>query len=302
MALATKTLAAIDKALLIDQGNTYRGILRELMPLAEDAYESNAQPWRGHLGASLLGRECMRELWYSFHWSVHKRFEGRMVRLFNRGHLEEPRMVALLKMIGCTVWQFDQNGKQFRVSGYKNHSGGGIDAVIQGCPDLPPGTNALGEFKTHNSKSFEKLKQTGVLNAKWEHFVQMQTYMGKLELPYALYLAVNKDNDDLYGEIVQFDKTVFDRYQERAVTIVDAKSPPPKIMSASASWHKCKMCDYNGICNRNETPAINCRTCEFCEIGDNGTWHCQKTGTELAKATQMVGCAGYSLNPVYFQK
>lgn len=302
MALALKTLAAIDKALLEDQGNRFRGILRELMPLAEDAYESNTQPWRSHLGASLLGRECSRELWYSFHWSILKKFEGRMIRLFNRGHLEEPRMVALLKMIGYQVWQFNSNGKQFRVDGYKNHAGGGIDAVVRGVLDIPEGENALGEFKTHNDDSFQKLKQTGVFNAKPEHFVQMQTYMGKLDLKYALYVAVNKNNDELHAEIIHFDQKLFDRYQERSRIVIDSKVPLPKLPNASASWYKCKFCDYNGICNRGETPVKNCRTCQFSEVGDNGTWVCQKTGTVLSKTTQMVGCDAYTLNPVYFQK
>ena len=82
-----------------------------------------------------MGRPCSRELWYTFHWATEKKFEGQTLRLFNRGHLEGPRMMALLKMIGCTIWQFDSEGKQFRIDGHKGHFGGGLDGVVLGVPD-----------------------------------------------------------------------------------------------------------------------------------------------------------------------
>ena len=137
MRIATKTLEAIDLAMRTDQGAKYRGLLRHTMPLAEDAYSEDEAPFRAHLGASLIGRKCNRELWYSFHWTTQKNFDGRMLRLFNRGHLEEPRFVAALQMIGCKVHQYDANGKQFRIAGHNGHYGGSLDAVVENCPDIP---------------------------------------------------------------------------------------------------------------------------------------------------------------------
>lgn len=58
---------------------------------------------RNHLGASLIGRECSRYLWYVFRWVYHKQFDGRMYRLFNRGHREEDRFCEWLRGIGCIV-------------------------------------------------------------------------------------------------------------------------------------------------------------------------------------------------------
>ena len=46
---------------------------------------------RWHLGASLIGRECKRYLWYVFRWCLHEKTTGRQQRLFNRGHREEER-------------------------------------------------------------------------------------------------------------------------------------------------------------------------------------------------------------------
>lgn len=59
---------------------------------------------RSHLGASLIGRECKRYLWYVFRWCLHEKTTGRQQRLFNRGHREEARFVEWLEGIGFKVW------------------------------------------------------------------------------------------------------------------------------------------------------------------------------------------------------
>ena len=46
-------------------------------------------PHRGRLGASIIGRPCARQLWYSFRNLFDRTFSGRILRLFETGHLEE---------------------------------------------------------------------------------------------------------------------------------------------------------------------------------------------------------------------
>lgn len=62
---------------------------------------------RSHLGASMIGRKCLREVWYGYRWSWRVMFEGRVLRLFNRGHEEEPRFVRWLERVGATVETID---------------------------------------------------------------------------------------------------------------------------------------------------------------------------------------------------
>lgn len=296
MQLATKTLQAIEEALYRDQGAAFRGFLGKLMPLAGDAYRTDEDDWRDHLGASLIGRECAREVWYGFHWTTLKKFDGRMIRLFNRGHLEEPRFLALLMMIGCEVWQLDANGKQFRITGHMGHFGGSMDGVARGIPDLPD-EPVLTEFKTHGDKSFAKLKEEGVIKAKWEHFVQMQIYMGKNGLRWALYCAVNKNDDTIHMELVQFDPTQYQRYLDRSVMIIEAKEPPPKI-NQSPGWFKCKFCDQKGVCHGSDKPAMNCRTCAYISVRDGGQWECTNPVCPgiLSPEDQRKGCSHYEMN------
>lgn len=66
-----------------------------------------ARGLRHHLGASIIGRECYRELWYSFRWATNACLEGRVLRLFDRGHEEESRFVDWLEMVGAKVQRFD---------------------------------------------------------------------------------------------------------------------------------------------------------------------------------------------------
>lgn len=312
---AIQTLAKIDRMIYDDQGSSYRQILGTLMPEAKDAYEAGKDDFRSHLGASMIGRECARELWYNFHWARPPKFEGRMLRLFNRGHLEEPRLVAMLKMIGCEVWSQDAKGNQYRISGVGGHFGSAIDGVVSGCPDLPD-RPILGEFKTYNDKQFTKLAGKsddfraflahllnpqmpyaeftgkGVKVAKFEHYVQMQIYMGYYKLTHALYLAVNKNDDQLYAEIIEFDKAIYDLYWSRAEKIIMADTIPPRI-NESPGFFKCMFCDFKRICHLNDPVSVNCRTCAGSVPTPDGQWHCIKWSHPLTKQAQLQGCQEY---------
>lgn len=293
---ATKTLEAIATVMRADQGARFRALLKATMPTAHDAYAADESDFRSHLGASIIGRECAREVWYSFHWCTLKKFDARILRIFNRGHLEEPRMVALLQMIGCTVYQFDAEGKQFRISGYKGHHGGSLDGVVIGCPDVP-NHPILGEFKTYNDKQFQILLAQGVTGAHYEHVVQMQQYMGKNKLIAALYMATNKNTDEIHAEIIGFDQAIYDRYEARAVSIIDSGSPPPKISNTPGFW-KCKFCDQNPVCHLPKVmPARNCRTCGYSSTLPNAEWGCSFHNVKLSEEMQLKGCSDYEMNP-----
>ena len=76
-------------------------ILEEIDEYCVRAYDGGH---RSHLGASLIGRECKRYLWYVFRWCLHEKTTGRQQRLFNRGHREEARFIEWLEGIGFKIW------------------------------------------------------------------------------------------------------------------------------------------------------------------------------------------------------
>lgn len=299
---AEKTLEAIEQALVADQGNGYRLLLRQYMKDAEDVFRQEDDRHRSHLGASLIGGDCPRALWYTFRWATVSKFDGKTLRLFNRGHMEEPRFLALLSMIGCEVWHADPEKKQYRVSGHRGHFGGGLDTVVRGIPEAPA-YPMLGEFKTHGDKSFKQLVSKGVRESKLQHYVQMQIYMGGYDLAASLYLAVNKNTDELYGEIVPFEEAVFEQYHDRAGKIISTDYPPAKI-NPSPAWFQCKFCDHRQVCHYEAPVDLNCRTCVWSQPGEAGVWECHHpkeklVSRKLNKRDQLAACGDYTLAKVF---
>lgn len=289
--LATKTLLAIDKSIAADQGSSYRQWLGKVIPHMDDAYRGDNFPFRSHLGASGVGNDCARSIWYGFRWATLPQFDGRLLRLFNRGHLEEARFIAMLLSIGVTVYQQDENGKQFRISGAGGHFGGSGDGIVVNLPDLPAGQPALAEYKTFGLKPFEKLKKEGVKVSKFVYYVQMQVYMKKMGIPVAFFLAVCKNNDELYGEIIEYDSIVAEQFVNRGETLVFYREAPERINN-SPGWFECKWCDHRPVCHLGQEPNRNCRTCYNSNVSDDGTWGCRKMDLthELTKEEQLAGC------------
>lgn len=292
--IATKTLKAIEVGLQLDQGALFRTYLGKVLPNSKDAYRGVDSPFRSHLGASVIGSECARQVWYGFRWSTKPNFKGRILRLFNRGHLEEARFISLLLMIGCVVYSQDDQGNQFRISDCGGHFGGSGDGVANGIPDVPEGHYTLLEFKTHNDKSFKKLKVEGVRASKFEHFVQMQTYMRKMGIAYALYMAVNKNDDELHAEIITIQTEIGDRFIDRARQIIFMRDPPKKI-NESPGWFACSWCDHKPVCHLRNNPDRNCRTCDYSIPGQDGLWYCGNSSPmkALSEQDQLEGCVRY---------
>ncbi len=293
--LATKTIQLIDDTVRADQGASFRRHLALVLPHIKDIYRPEKESFRAHMGASILGKECARDVWYSWRWITPSDFEGRMMRLFNRGHMEEARFIALLLMIGCEVYQQDENGKQYRITHADGHVGGSGDGIVVGIPDLTVGMPALGEFKTHNDKSFTELKAKGVREAKFEHYVQAQIYMRKMALAVCLYLAVNKNTDELYGELLSLDSAIADQFLERGRKLVDMEEPPFKISKSPGFW-KCRFCDHKAVCHQGAPPAVNCRTCIYSTpvSSTSGGWACRLHNILLSEEAQLAACQRYT--------
>lgn len=261
-----------------------------------DAYCQKAynDGFRSHLGASLIGRDCSRQLWYSFRWIDGKDVTGRMYRLWNRGHLEESRFIGWLRGIGFEVQDFTDDGKQFRIAGVFSHFGGSLDSkikfperygVVQAC--------ALGEYKTSNTARFSKLCENGVKIEKPEHYAQMCSYGRKYNLPFALYLCINKNDDDIHVEIVPLDFKYAEQLEQKAARIISSRTPPARI-SDNPNYQDCKWCDFYETCHKGKRPNINCRTCANSYPNQNGGWTCAKYGDIPNNDAIMAACGEWS--------
>jgi len=267
---------------------------------------------RRYLGASILGTECSRALWYAFRLCIKPDFSGRLYRLFETGQLEEARFVTELRAIGIEVHEVGEDGKQFGISEVAGHFKGHMDGVALGVPEAPKTWHVL-EFKTHNDKSFTDLKKKCVKLAKPSHYVQMMVYMGSSRLTRALYLAKNKDTEEIYAERVRYDAQEYARYIEKARRIITSITPPERITDRPDDF-RCRFCDAKELCwGQSETKAVplahhSCRSCchatPVVEGEGDGVWRCEFHGREISFDEQLEGCEKHLCLPdlIHFAK
>lgn len=248
---------------------------------------------RKHLGASIIGRTCARQIWYTWRWAKKTYHKARILRLFARGETEEEQVKRQLRQSGVYVKDKDPTTEQqWRVEDHDGHFGGSLDAILFDTPDYP-GIDVLAEFKTHNDKSFNEVKKKRLGPAKYEHLVQMQLYMGYRELPHGLYFAVNKETDEIDVQLVDFDPTLADKYRARALAIIEAEVPPPRTPNAGLGWYICQFCSFRTVCLLDEPKEKNCRTCVHSKPDANKAWTCTLYRATIPDSVIYVGCESY---------
>lgn len=246
---------------------------------------------RTHLGASIIGHDCARYLQYTFRWFDYVPGSGRMSRLWNRGHVAEHRFTEWLRGIGFHVWQFQDDGvTQFRCSGIDGHYGGSLDGINRPPARYSVGEPLLCEFKTNGTgRGFTELMEKGVRLTKHKHFVQMSTYGKFYGLRYALYMCINKNDDDLHVEIVELDYRLADERYKLAEDVIRAKALLPKISSSSA-YFECKMCDMANVCWQGKPAMRNCRSCKHSAAIEDKQWACAVYGSPIPENVIPNGC------------
>lgn len=271
---------------------------------------------RTYMGASQIGGECSAQIWNDFRWLKFENLSGQKLRLFNRGHLEEPRFVSYLTQMGFEIKEFDlATGEQFGIMGCDGHFGGHLDGLAK-----PPARYMLSsdliflsEYKTHSEKSFTKLAGKKEMDSQWnlkpriggegmkaskpQHYKQMCCYGRAYSLQYGLYVAVNKDTDEIYFEIVELDWNLADDMFRKADGFIKSQVQPMKIAMTETFW-LCKGCVHIGICHRKEIPQKNCRSCIHAYPVANSEWVCNRpiepigegADEKLTKEKIKIGC------------
>lgn len=258
----------------------------------EDGYI--VQKPRKYLGLSSIGEPCARKLWYGFRLCGVEKITQRQARLFQRGHDEEPKIQRDLRRAGviCHVTQDNQP----EVTACERHMMGHMDDILSNVPDAPK-TDHLGEYKTHNDKSFKALKKNGMAKSKPMHEAQMITYMHLSKLKRGLYVATNKNDDERYYERISEQPERAKELISKGTDIIMTEVPPAKI--GGSTWYACKppWCPYYEICHFGALPLKNCRTCNYADLHNAGVWRCSGHKIELAFAQQQIGCKRYSMLP-----
>ena len=256
---------------------------------------------RSHLGASLIGRECKRYLWYVFRWCLHEKTTGRQQRLFNRGHREEARFIEWLEGIGFKVW-FENRDEgpnekgeypQYRISDVMGHFGGSLDGIAILPERYGIEEPVLLEFKTNGTGAgFNKLADDGMPIAKPEHFAQTSTYGKKYNFRYCVYLNINKNDDSLHIEVVKLNHNLGEQMIMKAEQIIMSQTAPARL-SDNPTFHKCGYCHMKEVCHKGAVVEVNCRSCAFARPVENAEWFCEVHNGNIPKDFIAKACPSY---------
>jgi hypothetical protein len=267
------------------------------------AWEERAESWDGlGFSPSAVATECDRAIWLQFRWAPPREaFGGRQLRLFQTGHIEEDRIVAELISAGFEVDAVDpETGKQFSVRALAGHVRGKTDGRIRGVPEAPAKWHVL-ECKSHNDKSFKKLKAAGVGNlreGKFDHWVQVQIYLHLTGYDRALYSAVNKNDDDKWDDRVRYDHDFCARLFARLARIAEASHMPAAI-SDKQTAPDCRFCKGKAICAGESFARVTCRSCTHATALMHGdaSWDCARFVKPLSWDEQRVACPNHLFLP-----
>lgn len=211
---------------------------------------------RNYLGASSIGQECERQIWYGYHNYAGEPFKAETLWNFEDGHRTEDLIAERLRRIpGIELWTHDDNGQQFGFSMFDDKFKGHVDGIIRGILQAPK-TVHVWECKACAEKkynSFVTLRSTypekEVLE-QWDksYYAQAQVYMHTLNITRHYLTVARAGGRDLVSCRTDYNKEVAERYLEKAERILGSISYPPKISSRS-DFYICKMCKFKEICH-----------------------------------------------------
>ena len=219
------------------------------------AARANEKP-RDYLGASRLGVECERALQFEYAKApvdYGRDIDGRMLRIFQRGHVMEDCIVAWLRDAGFDLRTRRANGEQFGFADADGRLRGHVDGVIVGGPDgfaYP----ALWENKCLGAKAWREVESKGLAIAKPVYAAQVALYQAHLELHEhpAIFTAINADTMEIYVERVAFNAALAQQMTDRAVRVITATEAGELLPRRffDATHFECRMCAWQDRCWR----------------------------------------------------
>lgn len=246
---------------------------------------------RDYLGASSIGDPCARKLWLQFHKYIEpEQFSKRILRLFYRGQREEGFFEMYLRDTGFEIVE-DCFSQARWTEGFFSGAGDGV--VIK------DGVRYVCEYKTASDSAFKQLKRGQLETIKPLHYAQMQINGAKFDCEYAIYLAVNKNNDELFCDVVAIDPEKVKEIKAKAEYITSSDKPPERISSKPTSY-LCKDCHAKDVCFGFELPRVNCRNCTSVEKHQRyGSFGCHKVkqSDRNNQLDERGWCEDHSFNP-----
>jgi hypothetical protein len=231
-------------------------------PLVTDLYamikaeRANEKP-RGYVGASSIGDNCEKKLWYQLRQpEKSEHAEAELILAANDGHRSEDLMAAYLRKIpGVDLITHGSDGKQLGFTDLDGQYAGHADGIITGIP-LAPKTAHIWEHKAKNDKFYNtltklKLKRDikDVLRA-WDYiyYCQAVSYMEYFDIKRHYTTVVLAGTRKIQTIRTNCNPPLAKQLKEKAKRIITYTSAPYGI-SENPEFHTCKMCFFRNHCH-----------------------------------------------------
>lgn len=226
----------------------------EAMHRVVEAIE-NAKPKRDYLGASILGHECERFIYYQLNNADKAEpisYKG--LYAIEDGHRTEQLVKDRLRLVqGIELYDIDEETKE-QIGFVDGKFSGHVDGIVRGLIQAPK-TWHIFEVKCCNEKKFKELQKCvekyGEKNAleNWDYtfFIQAQLYMGKLKLDRHYLICSTPGGRDKTSCRTEFQENFFNTMIIKKDRIINAKSVPERI-SSRKEYITCKWCRFSDFC------------------------------------------------------
>lgn len=224
----------------------------ELFDAASMRLYGNEAPRAYNVSPSLIGDECLRRIQFESTRAPGKPFDGRTLRIFQRGHIFEPVVLNLLTEAGFVISANTEDGRQHGFSAAAGQFRGRLDGIVQDGPsDLGLTYPCVWESKALGDKGFKATLKDGVAKAHPKYADQVGTYQGYMDLDApALFTALNVNTMEIYSEAVAFNEERAQNATDRAVMIIRANKAGELLGRAGGDPDKfpCAWCRFKDHC------------------------------------------------------
>ena len=276
----------------------------------QEIVRQNPPQQRPYVGASVLGRDCSREIHNMFRGVAPTHFNAATLRRFSNGFADEDLMGDRLDLVPSIELIRKRGDKQIQVTAFGGHFLGHMDGVIKGVHVAPEGWH-IWEHKSTAEKGYRALTRAiakhgekGALKAWNETYhAQAQLYMGlTLDWPVPInrhYMTVSTPGGRDYQSIrTNYDSDAFKTYMQKAESIIFNLTPPDRI-SGDPEFFQCKWCTFHANCHEGKTAVVSCRTCVHVTPTEDGRWHCRFHDKHLSRTAQENACNKHLFIPEY---
>ena len=210
--------------------------LTKIIELSQERIEDDA---RNYIGASSIGSDCLRQIWYQYKGVKAQSVPPKVRRTWDIGKRLEELVIQWVLYAGMVVERTNVTYHAINVPIFQGH----LDGLI-----IIGKKKSILEIKTAKDASFTIFVKKGLKSWNPQYYSQIQSYMGMSGIESAFVLVLNKDNSELYDEFVEFDPDHYESLEQKAIMIANAVVSPPRV-NGSPLWYQCKICKFSKVCH-----------------------------------------------------